>query len=302
MSSATGVPSIPSAATVLLLREGSEGLQVLMTKRAAGLSFMAGLWVFPGGRMEDADRSARIAARASSSGRDPVHERMLGIDGRPIPPETALALHVAACRETFEESGVLLARPRLGTAGFDDARLASMAARRATGTTAADFERLLEEEDLLLDLDRLVYWSHWITPSLEQKRFDTRFFAVEVPPGQVASVDRSELTQHAWFTEPELREHLRSGEIRVAPPTLATLQDLWSSHGRHGGLLPMLAAERSRPVPPILPKMRAGEAGSFEIVLPWDRDYGSWSGEACAVAESYPDHLLALPSRRSFKR
>jgi 8-oxo-dGTP pyrophosphatase MutT (NUDIX family) len=295
-------PVVPSAATVLLLREDSEGLQVLMTKRAAGLSFMAGLWVFPGGRMEDADRSARIAARASGSGHDSICERMLGIDGQPIARGTALALQVAACRETFEESGVLLARNRQGDQGFDDAQLARMASRRTAGSAAADFERLLEEEDLVLDLDRLVYWSHWITPSLEQKRFDTRFFAVEVPPGQIASVDRCELTQHAWFTETDFREHLRSGEVRVAPPTLATLQDLWSCHGRHGGLQPMLAAERNRPVPPILPKMRAGEAGSFEIALPWDQDYPSWSGEGCAVAESYPDYLLALPSRRSFKR
>jgi 8-oxo-dGTP pyrophosphatase MutT (NUDIX family) len=298
LSSATGAPPIPSAATVLLLREDNEGLQVLMTKRAAGLSFMAGLWVFPGGRMEDADHSART----TGSGRGSMYERMLGIDGRPIPQETALALHVAACRETFEESGVLLARPSGSADRLDDAQLARVASRRAIGTTAADFERLLEEEDLVLDLDRLVYWSHWITPSFEPKRFDTRFFAVEVPPGQVASVDRSELTQHAWFTEREFREHLRSGEIRVAPPTLATLQDLWNSHGRHGGLQPMLSAERDRPVPPILPKMRAGGAGTVEIVLPWDPDYAYCSGDGCAVAESYPDYLLALPSRRSFKR
>lgn len=273
-----------------------------MTKRAAGLSFMAGLWVFPGGRMEDADRSGQIAARISFSRSDAFQERMLGIDGRPIPLETAVALHVAACRETFEESGVLLARPRTGTAAFDETQLARMASRRASGSSAADFARLLEEEDLLLDLDRLVYWSHWITPSLERKRFDTRFFAVEIPPGQVASVDRSELTHHAWFTQAQFRGHLRSGEIKVAPPTLATLQDLWDSYGRHGGLQQMLVAEGNRPVPPILPKMRADEAGSFEIVLPWDSDYGSWGGEGCAIAEKYPDYLLALPSRRSFKR
>jgi 8-oxo-dGTP pyrophosphatase MutT (NUDIX family) len=293
---------IPSAATVLLLRESDAGLQVLMTKRAAGLSFMAGLWVFPGGRMEDADRSAEVVARASTTRGDDIHARMLGLDGQPIQRETALALHIAACRETFEESGVLLARPRLGARDCDEAQLARMALRRSSGATAADFVQMLEQEDLLLDLDRLVYWSHWITPSLEKKRFDTRFFAVRVPAGQVASVDRSELTHHAWFTEREFRERMRSGEIKVAPPTLVTLQDLWHSHERHGGLEPMLAAEKSRRVPPILPKMRAGEAGTYEIVLPWDADYGSWTGEGCAVAERYPDYLLSLPSRRAFER
>ena len=302
MSATAAELMIPSAATVLLLRESDAGFQVLMTKRAAGLSFMAGLWVFPGGRMEDADCSAAVTARASTTRGDGIHERMLGIDGRPIKREAALALHVAACRETFEESGVLLARPRHSYRGFDDAELARLASHRTTEATAADFVRLLEEEDLVLDLDRLVYWSHWITPSLEKKRFDTRFFAVQVPAGQEASVDRSELTHHAWFTEREFREHLHSGEIKVAPPTLATLQDLWRSHERHGGLEPMLAAEKTRAVPPILPKMRAGEGGTYEIVLPWDTDYLSCVGEGCAVAECYPDYLLALPSRRSFKR
>ncbi|HEX9208394.1 MAG TPA: NUDIX domain-containing protein [Steroidobacteraceae bacterium] len=294
--------AIPTAATVLLLRETDAGLQVLMTKRAAGLSFMAGLWVFPGGRMEDSDRSAAIAARTASSRLDDVHRRMLALDGQPIQRETAVALHVAACRETFEESGVLLARARLEAAAFDEGQAARLAAHRVSQATATAFEQLLETEDLLLDLDRLVYWSHWITPSLEKKRFDTRFFAVQVPAGQVASVDRSELTQHAWFTEREIREHLRSGEIKVAPPTLATLQDLWRSHAAHGGLEPMLAAEKSRDVPPILPKMHARDDGAFEIVLPWDADYAGFPGEGCAVAECYPDYLLALPSRRTFKR
>ena len=302
MSDADARPVIPAAATVLLLRESAAGFQVLMTKRAAGLSFMAGLWVFPGGRMEDDDRSAEILARASTTRRDEIHERMLGLDGRTIARETALALHVAACRETFEESGVLLARPGSGAGVIDDTQLARVASRRTPEATAADFVRLLEQEDLLLDLDRLVYWSHWITPSLEKKRFDTRFFAVQVRAGQVASVDRSELTHHAWFTEVEFRERLQSGEIKVAPPTLATLQDLWRSHARHGGLESMLAAERSRVVPPILPKMQAGEAGTYEIVLPWDAGYASCVGEGCAVAENYPDYILALPSRRSFKR
>jgi 8-oxo-dGTP pyrophosphatase MutT (NUDIX family) len=302
LSGAVTQATIPTAATVLLLRETDAGLQVLMTQRAAGLSFMAGLWVFPGGRMEDADRSAAIVARTAASRLDDIHRRMLALDGRPIPRDTAVALHVAACRETFEESGVMLARPRLGSSTFDDAQVGRLAAHRASHATTAAFERLLETEDLLLDLDRLVYWSHWITPSLEKKRFDTRFFAVQVPAGQVASVDRSELTQHAWFTELEIRERLRSGDIKVAPPTLATLQDLWRSHAVHGGLEPMLAAERSREVPPILPKMRALDDAAFEIVLPWDAGYSGFPGEGCAVAERYPDYLLALPSRRAFKR
>lgn len=302
MSTPAAHADIPLAATALLLRESAAGLQVLMTKRAAGLSFMPGLWVFPGGRMEDADYSASIVTRAVSTRLESIQRRMLGLEGRPIPRETAMALHIAACRETFEESGVLLARPRIGATDFAAAQIARVASHRASDPTTAGFVRLLETEDLLLDLDRLVYWSHWITPSFEKKRFDTRFFAVQVPAGQVASVDRTELTRHAWFTEREIREHLRSGEIKVAPPTLATLQDLWRSHATHRGLEPMLAAESDREVPPILPRMRTVDDGSFEIVLPWDEDYASCPGDGCAVAQHYPQYLLALPSRRAFKR
>jgi len=290
------------AATVLLLRESDGELEVLMMRRAAAVAFMGGLWVFPGGRLEAVDHSPEALARIPGNALDACGGRLQSLEGERLPPVLALGLHVAACRETFEESGVLLARPRHSYRGFDDAEVARLASHRTTEATAADFVRLLEEEDLVLDLDRLVYWSHWITPSLEKKRFDTRFFAVQVPAGQEASVDRSELTHHAWFTEREFREHLRSGEIKVAPPTLVTLQDLWRSHERHGGLEPMLAAEKTRAVPPILPKMRAGEGGTYEIVLPWDTDYLSCVGEGCAVAECYPDYLLALPSRRSFKR
>ena len=146
--------------------------------------------------------------------------------------DTARGLLVAACRETFEESGVLLARPR-GGGPWSNERLARVAARRvATTADSAGFARMLVDEDLVLDVDRLVYWSHWITPAFESRRFDTRFFALTVPPDQVASVDRGELTHHAWFAEADIRSHLASGEMKMAPPTRATLQDLWSSHRR----------------------------------------------------------------------
>ena len=109
---------IPLAATVLLLRENDAGLQVLLTKRAAGLSFMGGLWVFPGGRMEASDLSPALAARSDQAAIADTGSRMLsadaGADTASVELDTARGLLVAACRETFEESGVLLARPRGG--------------------------------------------------------------------------------------------------------------------------------------------------------------------------------------------
>jgi 8-oxo-dGTP pyrophosphatase MutT (NUDIX family) len=296
---ASAAATIAPAATVLVLRESCAGaLEVLMTKRAAGLSFMGGLWVFPGGRMETADCSAAISDRAALPDVRSARHRMLDTRGAPVPPERALGLHVAACRETFEEAGVLLARRRFEPSPLDPGQLARIAAFRETGSPADAFVRLLQAEDLLLEVERLVYWSHWITPSLERRRFDTRFFAVRVPDGQQASVDRSESTHHAWLGEHEVRSNLGTGEMKMAPPTIATLEDLWLSHAQHGGLDGMLEAERTRAVPPILPKIVRGH-GDVEVVLPWDPWYAELPGEACVVWPTYPPYLAALPSRRA---
>lgn len=243
--------TIPHAATVLLLRQEDARLQVLLAKRAPGLSFMGGLWVFPGGRMEASDLSPELAARSDQAAIADTGSRMLSADASTasIDLDVARGLLIAACRETFEESGVLLARPR-GGGPWGDERRARVAERRAADSAdATGFARMLVDEDLVLDIERLVYWSHWITPAFESRRFDTRFFALTVPADQEASVDRGELTHHAWLAEADIRRHLASGEMKMAPPTRATLLDLWSSHRRHGGLAAMLEAERTRIVP-----------------------------------------------------
>jgi 8-oxo-dGTP pyrophosphatase MutT (NUDIX family) len=299
----TAADDIPAAATVLLLRETPrDGLQVLLTKRAAGLSFMAGLWVFPGGRMEPADLAPALADRVDPAAIAATAIQMLDAAGEPVAAETARGLLIAACRETFEESGVLLARNGDGSAGVGPGRLARLAARRAEAARdPALFAQLLAQEDLTLDLERLVYWAHWITPSLEKRRFDTRFFALTVPPDQEASVDLGELTHHAWLNEQDIARHTASGDMRIAPPTSATLQDLWRSHALHGGLDAMLEAERGRSVPPILPKMiAAGDA--TEIVLPWDPRYEETAGAGCKVLPRYPAYIESMPSRVRFAR
>ena len=292
-------PPIQHAATVLLLRETTQGLQVLMTKRAPGLTFMAGLWVFPGGRMEPSDLAPELAGRSDLAVVDDTGSRMLRYDdGQPIDTVTARGLLVAACRETFEESGVLLARRRGGGNARDAALRSRVAARRtAAAADPAEFARLLADEDLVLDLERLVYWAHWITPTFENRRFDTRFFALQVPADQEASVDHGELTHHAWLGENEVRAHVASGEMKLAPPTRMTLEDLWSAHRARGGLEPMLEAERTRCVPPILPRWIAHENDEVELVLPWDAQYAHIAGEGCTVLERYPDYVTVMPAR-----
>jgi 8-oxo-dGTP pyrophosphatase MutT (NUDIX family) len=284
------------AATVLLLREAAGALEVLMMRRGAGLSFMAGMWVFPGGRVDPADASDAIRSRVPAAAGDRGREDLRTLHGGFIDEDTALALRVAACRETFEESGVLLARDAAGQP-CDPARVAALQPRRTeVAKDAASFAELLADHDLYLDVAPLVYWSHWITPSAEPRRFDTRFFAVAVPAGQGASADFGELTHHEWVQPARTHEAIGNGLIRVVPPTLLTLEDLAESYARHGGLQSMLEAERGRPAPPVMPRMEAGP-GEVRVLMPWDPGYAAAAGEGCEAVGGYPEHLLRRRSR-----
>jgi 8-oxo-dGTP pyrophosphatase MutT (NUDIX family) len=284
------------AATVLLLRETAGELEVLVMRRGAGLAFLGGMWVFPGGRVDPADASPAIRARLNQPVEDPAGEVMHTLGGAALDAGTALALRVAACRETFEEAGVLLARDAAGNP-CDPGRVAALQPHRPNvARDAGSFAALLEAEDLYLDVGPLVYWSHWITPSAEPKRFDTRFFAVAVPAGQAASADLCELTHHDWVRPAQVHEAMASGRIRVVPPTQLTLEDLAECHARHGGLEAMLAAERGRPAPPVLPRMIAAP-GEVHVLMPWDPAYAATPGDGCEAPGGYPVHLLRRPSR-----
>jgi 8-oxo-dGTP pyrophosphatase MutT (NUDIX family) len=291
-------PAIPHAATVVILRDTPAGLEVLLTKRAAGLSFMANLWVFPGGRMEPSDHGPEMLARIGTADLADRQQRFATRQGERLDIATVHGLHVAACRETFEEAGLMLGRCADGR-DCDPGQLARLASRRAQAATADGFLRLLVEEDLVLNVGQLTYWSHWITPSREGKRFDTRFFVVELPGDQEASADLSELTQHAWLAQAQIEAGIGNHELALAPPTHATLQDIWFSHAQHGSVARMLRAERLRPVPPVLPKFAEATAGITQVLLPWDREYAAASGEGYIAPEGYPAHLTRLPSRWS---
>lgn len=289
------------AATVLLLRESAGALEVLMMRRAAAVAFMGGLWVFPGGRLEPDDHSPRALARIPGQAMRPCGERLHSLEGQRLPAELALGLHVAACRETFEEAGVLLARDA-SDRPCDPALVARLQSRRTTNDTEpSSFLGMLEEHDLFLDVAPLVYWSHWVTPSLEPKRYDTRFFVVPVPEGQAAQADFSELTEHAWINPATAAEALQRGEIAVPPPTLLTLEDLRDSHARHGNLHALLAAERHRPTPAVMPRIEVLD-DEYRVVMPWDARYGQVAGEACPVMQEFPPHFTQRRSSLAVTR
>ena len=155
---------------------------------------MGGAHVFPGGRVDDADYIDR-ADEGWCDGIDHAVRQLLQIE-----PRLALAHHVAAVREVFEEAGVLLARDRSGRpGGIESGTRARLAAQRRQADARA-FRGIVEGEGLRLALDSLVACAHWVTPARLARRFDTLFFATRMPPGQIASHDEGETVEGLWVS------------------------------------------------------------------------------------------------------
>ena len=216
------------AATVILLRQGNgegQGFEVLMALRNSRSAFVPGSYVFPGGRVEEKDCLRDMENFCDG----PDLTRAQGaLDGVSL-SERGLAIWIAAIRETFEEVGILFACQRDGTLlSFDpddiDRRFLSYRERVHGGEL--DFTEVLRMEELTLALDRLHYFSHWITPELSPIRYDTRFFVAEVPPDQEALHDGDELTKHLWITPAEALEGYRQQILHMVIPTIVTLEEL----------------------------------------------------------------------------
>ncbi|OPL11328.1 MAG: hypothetical protein AVO39_05655 [delta proteobacterium MLS_D] len=218
------------AATVIMLRgmspEDTGGFEVLMALRSSRSAFVPCSHVFPGGRVDDADRSAgmrRFVGPVDSLEID----RVLGGSKK---GREALGIWIAAVRETFEEVGILLASPRgssrVVTVDSPDERGRYRSCRRDLLSERATLEDILKREDLTLALNRLHYFSRWITPEQSPLRYDTRFFIAAVPPGQEACHDGEEVTGHRWITPGRALEEYRLGRFHMVVPTIVTLEEL----------------------------------------------------------------------------
>jgi len=302
MTAATSPPPpVPRhAATVILLREQAGEPQVLMIRRHENLAFMGGLWVFPGGSLAAADSAVAATVIARGQGRA-TSASLRDLRGNALSQHECVALAVTACREAFEETGVLLATHVDGRACAAEVTARLQHERPGITADAQQFAQLLEREQLVPDTARLVYWAHWITPSTGPRRFDTRFFAVAVAPDQTATVDAMEAVEHAWMSTGSLLDAARRGAMPIAQPTLYNLEELDASLRQHGSLQGMLAAENGRDVVPILPKMYL-EGGRRVIVMPWDVDYAATPGESAPADIEYPERLRTLRPRASSER
>jgi 8-oxo-dGTP pyrophosphatase MutT (NUDIX family) len=290
-------PSAPRpAATVILLREAQD-VEVLVIRRHENLAFMGGMWVFPGGALSASDCAPHALARIPEPARAGCRE-FHTLHGAALPREQCLGLAVAAFRETYEETGVLLATCASGTALSADAASALESQRQSVSKDASLFPALLQQYDLVLDIDRLVYWAHWITPSNAPRRFDTRFFLALAPAAQSAQIDTIEAVEHAWMTPAALITAAEREAMPVSHPTLYNLMELEAALRASGSLGACLRSARARRVPPVLPKVM--REGTPMMVLPWDADYPSLPGDAAPPELEYPNELRALPSRMLF--
>jgi len=178
---------------------------------------------------------------------------------------TARALRVAALRETFEECGVLLARPRGGSALLDGQRCADITAKSAGRSFAA----MLDAEDLELALDTLTPFAHWVTPPIMPKRFDTHFYVVAAPEDQIAMHDGSESVDSIWLNPAEGLAAAKAGKYTVLLPTRLNLQML----GESPDVASALAAARARKIVTVEP-VAVKDGKSFSLTIPLEAGYG----------------------------
>lgn len=258
-------PTTPrDAATVVLARQAAGGMEVFLLRRVAAMAFAPGMSVFPGGGVDRRDTETSVAW----SGPDPAWwGRRFGCD-----PTLAAALVSAAVRETFEESGVLLAGHDADHVVADTTPYAD--ARRALAAREVSLTQFLAQARLVLRADLLRPWAHWVTPQGEPRRYDTRFFLAALPAGQRADGMTTEAQDGAWQRPSDALADWKAGRRALLPPTWMTLSEL----DECGTVTAALAQERS--INEITPKLvRDGRV--LRVLLPDSPGY--------ATAPVHPD-------------
>jgi len=270
---ASAVPVHP-AATVMLVRDGADGLEVFMLQRTRTAAFARAAYVFPGGRVDHTDHGPDF--EPICDGEDDASASLrLGLESG------GLAWLVATIRECFEEAGVLLARLDGSdeVIDFDTAELQDRfgAARHLVHSGELTLDALCRTERLRLLTDRIHFVDHWVTPVGESRRFDTRFFLTRAPLGQEPLHDDFETIASMWVRPADALEQVERREVRMLPPTVAALRTL----ALHADADAAIAWARAQPLPtPVMPKLvvtddnrfaglvRPGEPGFDELPLP----------------------------------
>ena len=241
----------------MLGRDGPEGIELFMVVRHHRIDFATGALVFPGGKVEEADRDPRLRARCRGGG---------GLS------DAALAIRTACVREAFEEAGVLLARERGGGFVAPD-RLAALRERwrLALEQDRAAMAEMAAAEDLEFATDALTRFAHWVTPEHMPKRFDTHFYLAEAPPAQVraAAHDGRESVDSAWISWEALRRGQAAGRYVVLFPTRLNMEKL----ARSRTMAEARRAAAAAAVVPVLPEVEFVEGGRI-MRIPEAAGYG----------------------------
>jgi 8-oxo-dGTP pyrophosphatase MutT (NUDIX family) len=248
------------AATVMLLRDTAAGPEVYVLRRQATMDFASGQYVFPGGSVDTRDETIDV----EWIGPGPDYWGKVFHAGT----ELAVAIVCAAIRETFEESGVLLAGPDADTVVADTSGPDWEADRVALINRELSFAEFLSRRGLVLRADLVVPWAHWITPAFEPKRFDTRFFVAALPAGQVTREFGEEADQVEWVRPAAALERFATGEMAIMPPTLISLAEL----AEYPSVADAMAASAGRDIEPVEPHVVERDGGVV-LVLPGDPDY-----------------------------
>ncbi len=268
MGGTPGSPARPrDAATVLLLRDTARGIEVFLLRRIRAMAFAAGMTVFPGGTVEERDADAALGW----AGPPPMAwTGALSADER-----LARALVCAAVRETFEESGVLLAGPADDPGGRGVSTAAGVPGPGWGGDRAAveagrlSLAGLLARRGLVLRADLLRPWAHWITPEAEPRRYDTRFLVAALPPGQSTQDTASEAETVEWMRPSDALDELAAGRRAMLPPTMVTLGEI----AGYRTVAEVLAAASDRTITPIMPRLVGRNHDRLRLALPDGRQF-----------------------------
>src|SRR3981081_1263411 len=257
------------ASTILLLRDSAAAkgeIEVFMMVRHYEIDFSSGALVFPGGSVDKSDQDIIASPELYCGG-----ERL---------DTASLSFRIAAIRETFEESGILLARPRESKALVDARRASAIEAdhRAALCEGKTTFLNVLTDNGMVLALDELVPYAHWITPEGLPKRFDTWFFLAAAPPEQVGAHDGKESTDSIWVSPREALEGGESGRFKLPFPTTRNLIRL----GKQPGVKAALDDSRGKPVVSVMPVMTKLNGGR-QLRIPREAGYDGEVFEVGAV-------------------
>lgn len=258
--SGEATPAEPrDAATVVLLRDGDGESEVYLLRRHTSMAFAGDMCVFPGGGVDPRDFDDELVDRGLWVGPSPAEwASRLGCD-----EAMARALVCAAVRETFEESGVLLAGPTSTEVVADTTGGEWEADRVALESRALSLTSFLEDRSLVLRTDLLGAWSGWLTPVFEPRRYRTWFFVARLPEGQVTRDVSTESSEVAWLSASEAVTQVEQEQILMLPPTWLTCLDV----AQHPGPDAVLDEAQGRTIEMFMPEV-VGSGDDFVLSTP----------------------------------